>query len=77
MESEELRLWSVGKVVDLDAISCNSGNVIRLTLEQFDISATRVREALVGRQDIAEWVPVAVMKYISENHLYRDMHVST
>ena len=77
VESEELRLCSVGKVVDLDAISCNSGNVIRLTLEQFDISATRVREALVGRQDIAEWVPVPVMNYIAENNLYRDIHVST
>ena len=77
VESEELRLWSAGKVVDLDEISRNSGNVIRLTLEQFDISATWVREALVGGQDIAEWVPAAVMNYISENRLYRDRHVST
>ena len=77
VESDELRLWSLGKVINPDAISLKSGNVIRLTLEQFDISATRVREALVARQDIAEWLPAAVINYISENQLYRDRHVST
>ena len=76
-EPPELRNWAEPKTAELEHISAKAGSVIRLTLEQVDLSATAVRAALAKGNSVAEWVPKNVMDYIKENRLYRKPHDST
>ncbi len=40
-------------------------------LPMLDISSTRIRQQVAMGQDISEWVPPAVARYIEDNGLYR------
>lgn len=76
-ESDELQDWAAGRLAEPDVISRQAGSVVKLTLEQFDISATNVRKALSEGQSVSDYVPADVINYITENQLYRNTHDRT
>ena len=76
-ESDELQDWAAGRLAEPDVISRKAGSVVKLTLEQFDISATNVRKALSEGQSVSDYVPADVINYITENQLYRNTHDRT
>ena len=73
-ESPELNSWAGPITAELGAISGKAGNVVRLTLEQFEMSATAVRTALARGRSVADCVPKNVINYIQANRLYRNSH---
>ena len=75
-ESSELRNWAEPKTAELSHISAKAGNVVRLTLEQVELSATVVRAAMAQGQSVAGWIPNNVIDYIRTNRLYRNQHES-
>ena len=76
-ESDELQDWAAGRLAEPDVISRKAGSVVKLALEQFDISATNVRKALSEGQSVSDYVPADVINYITENQLYRNTHDRT
>lgn len=40
-------------------------------LTEWDISSTRIRQALARGAPVAEWLPPLVLRYIEDRHLYR------
>ena len=70
-ESAILSAWAGPRTLELKQISAKAGNVIRLTLDQVEISASLIREALTRGQSISSWVPNNVANYIHRNLLYR------
>lgn len=41
-------------------------------MSPIDVSSTDLRDRLARKQNVAPWIPVDVLKYISTNQLYRD-----
>ena len=76
-ESDELQDWAAGRLAEPHVISRKAGSVVKLTLEQFDISATNVRKALSEGQSVSDYVPADVINYITQNQLYRNTHDRT
>ena len=48
------------------------GEIRLLSMEQVDISSTRIREEFYQSQDVKEMLPKKVAEYITQNHLYQN-----
>jgi nicotinate-nucleotide adenylyltransferase len=49
-------------------------SVLKLNLPPIDISATRIRQAVLKAQDTRAWLQPQVAQYIQHHHLYTDHH---
>ena len=76
-EPSELCNWAEPKTAELENISAKAGHVIRLKLEQVELSATAVRAALAQGESVADWIPKNVIDYIQKYRLYRNPYDST
>jgi len=51
-------------------LSSQAGGVLQLEVESIDISATKIKESIRQGRPLGSMMPVAVIDYINENHLY-------
>ncbi|MBO6558549.1 MAG: nicotinate-nucleotide adenylyltransferase [Pseudomonadales bacterium] len=73
-EPAQLKAWAAEKLVD-DVSSLEttgSGLICHVTLQQFDVSATRVRETIKQGDSTENMLHPEVAGYIARHHLYLD-----
>ena len=63
--------WAETRIVDdVHALHGAGGNIARVALSPYDISATQIRRRITNGGDISELVPEAVANYIKQHKLY-------
>ena len=74
VESKDLSDWAGPRLVQDPAELLNrpSGTVCHITLEQVDVSATRIRRAIRQGDAVADVLHPEVTKYITRHNLYMD-----
>lgn len=72
LDGAEAELLARRRCTSPDTLLGVSGSILLLSVTQFDVSATRIRELVSLKRDISYLVPVAVSRYISMHNLYQD-----
>ena len=67
----ELKNWAEQRHSDLnETMAIAAGSVCEVTLQQFPVSASMIRERVAARESISDLVPETVNRYIVSRHLY-------